>query len=217
MAYMSVEEWRKKKDTEDKQGTSKSSATSTSSKTSSTASNKTSSTTGEKSSKSSGYMSVSEWRAQKANKSVQDWANAANSILNDTKKYHSKWHSKDDEAYTSIYDRTSTILAQADNWRKQYAGNKEAIDSINSIVQALSDARTQSWKTRDFYSQWKTEDDYNKYWAQLKDYEEKKNFDIDAGQKEIDALKKKRSEIMRSKMSPGSTYLTGGSTLNSSP
>ena len=168
MAYMSVEEWRKQKESGNKQGTSKSPAASTTSKSSSTKS----------SSDSSGYMSVAEWRAAKAKKttpqSAQDWADSATSLLKDTERYLSKWHSKDDKEYDSLYDRTSIILSQADKWRKEYAGNKEAISTIDSIVKALSDARTQSWKTKDLYSQWDNEDDYQ---TALRQYDYQKKYE----------------------------------------
>ena len=137
MARISVEEWRKQKEAANTQGASEPSAPASSSSSSSSPSSSK-----EVSGSSSGRISVAEWREQRAKKSVQGWAEAAKALLSDTQRYSSKWHSKDDEAYTSIYDRTSTLLAQADSWRKQYAGNQEAIDSINSIVKALSDART---------------------------------------------------------------------------
>ena len=155
MARISVEEWRKQKEAANTQGASEPSAPASSSSSSSSPSSSK-----EVSGSSSGRISVAEWREQRAKKSVQGWAEAAKALLSDTQRYSSKWHSKDDEAYTSIYDRTSTLLAQADSWRKQYAGNQEAIDSINSIVKALSDARTYSWKQQDFYSQWDNEEDY---------------------------------------------------------
>ena len=164
MARISVEEWRKQKEAANTQGASEPSAPASSSSSSSSPSSSK-----EVSGSSSGRISVAEWREQRAKKSVQGWAEAAKALLSDTQRYSSKWHSKDDEAYTSIYDRTSTLLAQADSWRKQYAGNKEAIDSINSIVKALSDARTNSWKNRDFYSQWESEDAYN-FWRNREDF-----------------------------------------------
>ena len=166
MARISVEEWRKQKDAENAQGASQPSAT--------TSSSPSSSTSNEVSANSSGRISVAEWRAQKAKKSVQDWADSANAVLEATNRYNSKWHSKDDKEYASIYDTTSSLLAQADSWRKQYAGNKEAISSINSIVKALSDARTQSWRTKDFYSQWDNEDDYQ---TALRHYDYQKKYE----------------------------------------
>ena len=52
-------------------------------------------------------------------------------------------------------------------------------------------AADQNWsfhKANEYYSQWATEDDYNAYIAQQKDYAEKSSFDIGAGEKEIAAL-----------------------------
>ena len=181
MAYMSVEEWRKQKEAGNTQGTTKSSATPASS--SSTKS----------SGKSSGYMSVAEWRTEKAKKSAQGWSDAANALLKESTQYHSKWHSKDDEEYTSIYDRTSSLLAQADTWRKQYAGNEEAIAAIDSVVKALSDARSYSGRAKDFYSQWDTEDDYIKWGAYQTPEGRKERYA--SNQAKIEALKEERSQI----------------------
>ena len=184
MAYMSVEEWRKQKEAGNTQGTSKSSATSAT----------TVSSTSEKSTgKSSGYMSVAEWRAERAKKSAQNWLESANALLEDTNRYFSSWRSKDDEKYTSLYDSTSSLLAQADNWRKQYAGNDEAIAAIDSVVKALSDARSYSGKAMDFYSQWDSEDDYIK-WGDYQTPEGRKKRYAE-NQEKIEKLKEERSRI----------------------
>ena len=181
MAYMSVEEWRKQKEAGNKQGTNKSSAA------------PASSTSAKSSGKTSGYMSIAEWRAEKAKKSAQGWSDAANALLKETTQYHSKWHSKDDEEYTSLYDRTSSLLEQADAWRKQYAGNEEAISAIDSVVKALSDARSYSGRAKDFYSQWDTEDDYVKWGAYQTPEGRKERYA--SNQAKIKALKEERSQM----------------------
>ena len=150
MALMSVDEWRKKKE-EEKQGTATASAPSDYTQSSSSQGS---------SSKSSQIMTVAEWRAEKAKKSVNGWAESANALLNDVQKHYGSWRSKDDETYTSYQDRISDLLAQADGWRKQYAGNKEAIASINSVVESLSGAKSYAYKYRDYYGQWDNEEDY---------------------------------------------------------
>ena len=193
MALMSVEEWRRKKE-EKKQGTATASAPSVSSQRSSSQGS---------SGKASQLMTVAEWRAEKAKKSVDGWAESANALLNDVQNHYGRWRGKDDEEYTGYQDRISDLLAQADGWRKQYAGNKEAIASINSVVESLSDAKSYAYKYRDYYSRWETEKDYNDYLAYQKDYEEKSNYDIESAQKEIDALESelavlKREEYLKS-------------------
>ena len=187
MARISVEEWRKQKEAENKQGTNQSSATTSSSSPSSPSSSK------EVSGNSSGRISVAEWRAERAKKSAQSWVESASSLLEDTKRYFSSWHSKDDEKYTSLYDSTSSLLAQADNWRKQYAGNKEAIAAIDSVVKALSDARTYSWNSHKFYSQWDSEDDYVKWGAYQTPEGRKERYA--SNQAKIEELKEERNRI----------------------
>ena len=200
MARISVEEWRKQKEAENTQGTNQSSATTSSSSPSSSK---------EVSGNSSGRISVAEWRAQKATKSVQAWIESATSVLEATNRYNSKWHKKDDEAYASIYDSTSSLLAQADNWRKQYAGNKEAISAINSVVKALSDARTYSWNSHKFYSQWDSEDDYIKWGAYQTSEGRKERYA--SNQQRVEELKKERSKLQQTK--PGvNPYTYGGAT-----
>ena len=205
MAYMSVEEWRKKKEAGGTEGTKKSSP------------GPTVSVSNDSSVKSSKFMSVAEWRAERAKKSAQGWSEAARGLLDETQRYYSKWNSKDDDLHTSLYDRTTELLAQADSWRKSYAGNDEAISGIDSVVKALSDSRKYAQKYRDFYSQWDTEDEYKDYVAKQKDYEEKSKFDIEAAQKEIEELERKREEMAKAGRQPTTQYLNAGSSLASTP
>ena len=74
MAYMSVEEWRKKR-AGGQEGTTQSSPISTVSSTSKTSSDKTSQ-----------FMSVAEWRAERAKKSAKGWADAANALLEESQQ-----------------------------------------------------------------------------------------------------------------------------------
>ena len=152
MAVMSVAEWRKKKEKENAQGTEVSSAASA------TASAKTTSGGG-----SSKVMSPKEWKAKKAGSSLEGWAESSKSLLEETQNYFSIWRSKNDEdgAYSTLKDRRSTLLAQADSWRKQYAGNQEAVSYINSVVSALSNVGSSAQSYFDFYSQWESGDAYN--------------------------------------------------------
>ena len=203
MALMSVEEWRKRKA---QQGTVSSSAPSVSSSESSS-SNKT---TGE----SSRLMSVAEWRAQRATKSAQGWADAANALLKETQQYFGSWRGKDDEGYYSIQERNSALLAQADSWRKQYAGDDEVISYIDSVVSALSDARQNSKRYLDYYGQWDSEDAFKK-WEQYSTAE---------GRQEQYAKNKARLEELQKQKREGrnyqpgmNPYLSGESTTPSSP
>jgi hypothetical protein len=142
-------------------------------------------------------MSVEEWRQERAKKSPQGWADAANALLKDTQSYFGSWHSKDDEGYNSIKERSNALLAQADSWRKQYAGNDEVISYIDEVVSALSKARQSSKEYFDFYGQWDSEDAYKGYLTQQKEYDAKVNLDINAADKEIAGLESLLAEYDR--------------------
>ena len=127
------------------------------------------------------------YRDEQAGKSMQGWAETSINIIKDARNRSSDWF--DDDEYNYQSDRFTRLLAQADSWRKQYTGNSDAISYIDSVVDALSQAKNSTYDTRKYYSQWKTADDYKSYLAQQKDYEEKKSYDLTAGQKEVDTLK----------------------------
>ena len=108
------------------------------------------------------------------------WGNAANAFSNQK----------------STFDELTSRYSKVRGW---LTTNKNSIteDSYNSLFDSLESFRSGASsivdsfrEARDYYSQWETEDDYNQYVAQQKDYEEKKNFDIEAGQKEIEYLER---------------------------
>ena len=152
MARMTPDEWRKKKK-EGLQGTTAPPVTDTEPTTNTELGNT-----------SSGRMSPIEWKAKKSASSLQAWTSYAKSLLNETQNYFSTWRKYDDadEEYAAIRNHRSNILAQADAWRKQYAGNDEAIAHINSVVSALAESSDFAVKGFDHYSKWATNDDYQK-------------------------------------------------------
>ena len=148
MARMTPDEWRKKKEKEKAQGTSSSPASSTSS------SNTTSS------GGTSGRMTPSQWKEKKAGTSLDYWSKSSVSLLNEIQDKSKSWSFKDE--HSSYSSRISNLLAQADGWRKQYAGNEEAISYINSVVSALSDAKQKSFRVAKNYSKYQSQYDYDK-------------------------------------------------------
>lgn len=103
---------------------------------------------------------------------------------------------------SSLYSnyRTSwrNLQDNADTIRAYYNANKDKIDtdSYNSMIGYLDAFDSNSSNIQkfysnnaDFYSQWKTEDDYNKAVEKQKNREEMLSFDLDAGNKEIEYLK----------------------------
>ena len=188
---MSYSEWLKKKREEE---SSQKGASSTVSAKPSSGSSPTV-TSGQSGSNNSSASSYSEWLKKKREGTVQGWLSSATSLLKDTNQYHSSWHSKDDEGYTSLYNKTSDILAQADYWRKQYAGNDAAIKTIDSVVKAISDSRKTSGQAHRFYSQWDTEDAYLKWDAFSTT--EKRQERYAQNQARLEELEKEREEALK--------------------
>lgn len=114
--------------------------------------------------------SFTEWSNEKktqrtATGSAQGWADEAIRLLGDTEAYFSTWRGENDSGYSSLRERNAMLLAQADYWRKQYAGNTEAIAYINEVVSALSDARQSAFSYQKYYSNWGSGEEYNAWKA----------------------------------------------------
>lgn len=116
------------------------------------------------SSNSSSKPSYSDWlnerRNREATESIEGWINQTNQTLTGINSYLSTWRSANDPQYEVYLRQLSNQLAQANNWRNQYAGNEEAISVINEAVQYLSDARQFLGQRRDYYSNWNNETEY---------------------------------------------------------
>lgn len=147
--------------------------------------------------------------------SMQSWATSSIDLIEDTHYRSRDWF--DDNEYKSRSDRIDSLISQAGNWRNQYKSNSDAVAYIDAVVDALSEAKTNAGSAREYYSQWQTADDYNGYLVRQKEYEGKKNFDLEAGRKEIDALERKKAELERSRMKPSNGYLTGTSSVGATP
>ena len=156
-----------------------------------------SSTTSDNPSSSGKKKTFTEWtneqKSKNATVSLSGWAESSKNLLDDVQKHYSSWRGKDDERYSELQDRASTLLAQADSWRKQYADNSEAISHINSVVEALSKAKSYALRNSQHYSQWETEDDYNRAVEQWQEYQEKWGHYADAA--DFDEYAKKGAAI----------------------
>ena len=171
---------------------SKKTTTSTTTKTTQAS---TSGSSGSGSSGSSFRDWLKEYREVAPTISLQGWAETSSNLINDVRLKSSDWY--DDTEYQARSDRFTKLLSLADSWRKQYEGNQEAVSYINSVVGALSEAKTYSFNNRQYFSQWKTQGDYKKYLQDQKDYEDLLNFDLDVGEKEVKALEALRDEYDR--------------------
>ena len=111
--------------------------------------------------------SYSEWlsarREKEATESVDGWINQSINTLNSINNYYSSWRGGDDPQYGAYQQQLSKYLSQADNWRKMYSGNEDAIAAINEVVSYLSGAKYNTMAIKDFYSRWGTEEDYLKW------------------------------------------------------
>ena len=98
--------------------------------------------------------------------SLQGWSESSINLIKDIEKSSSKWH--DEEEYKSKFDKVSALLSQADNWRKQYADSSEAISYIDSVVDALSKAKSYAFSNSQFFSKFKNEAAYNQWQKEQK-------------------------------------------------
>ena len=101
-------------------------------------------------------------------------------------------------------DWLSTVTTQNSNFQKeadsikalldQYKGffNEEYVASVkyalDGNLKVQGDVISNSTKDLEYWSQWETEDAYKEYVAYQKDYNEKLNYDLEAGRKEIEEL-----------------------------
>ena len=126
--------------------------------------------------------------------SAQSWIDSSKSYLSDSEKYLSSWRSRDDKEYASLMKRNSSLIAEAYNWRNQYAGDDEAVAYIDEVISALSNSRDGFRKYLDYYGQWETEDDYKK-WLQYSTPEGRQK-QYEKNQKRLEELKLQRNSLL---------------------
>ena len=137
--------------------------------TSETSKQSTSGTSGSGSSGSSFRDSLAKYRASKAATSTaQEWLDTSINLITEVQNRSQNWF--DNSEYLSQYDRITTQLSMADAWRKKYAGNDEAITQINSVVDALTQAKNYSFSNYNYYSQWGNAEEYAAAYAKMKEY-----------------------------------------------
>ena len=193
---MAFKDWLK--EYRETQGTQSASSTKHSTATSSTSTGNTKQTTsGSTGSGSSGFSfrdSLKEYREKQATISLQGWSDSGINLIKELQDNSSNWY--DDNQYKAWEERFTSLLGQADNWRKQYAGNQEAVSYVDSVVDALSKAKSYSFNTRQFYAQWDTKDQYN-FWQEHNTVENRQNW-YDEQQKRLEDLKsQKKAENAR--------------------
>lgn len=111
--------------------------------------------------------SYSEWLSSRKEsyetESVNEWINQSINTLKSINDYYRSWKGGDDPQYEAYQQRLSMYLSMADNWRKMYSGNEDAIATINEVVSSLSDAKYNTMAIKDYYGQWGSKGDYLKW------------------------------------------------------
>lgn len=134
------------------------------------------------------------------------------SFVADSQKYMNDVRSKSKDVnygnaqsrFSSFRDTSYGLSDRADTIRAYYNANKSKLDNdtyssmmkyLDSFTKGSDEAMSFYRKNADYYSQWKTEEEYNKAKEDYKkavEYDKKQkemlSFDLDAGQKEIDSL-----------------------------
>ena len=135
------------------------------------------------------------------------WGNASNIY----KERESRWQDLDSRSQVirSWLDANKDSL-DADSYNNisgilDYFGTNGS-----SVLKSFSDAV-------DYFKQWDTEEKYNEYLTYKKDYDEKAGLDLDAATKEIEELNRRIAELEDANRKPASSYLSGGSTMGSTP
>ena len=124
---------------------------------------------------------------------VDDWAAGVSSVLDRASSYlSSDGYRKED---TSLERKLEEYLSQSQDVAQYLRANRFSIENYDDVMQSYHDTVSSLRSgqkgvssTGKFFSQWEDEKSYNDYMAKIKDYEEKKNFDIAAGEKEISGL-----------------------------
>ena len=141
----------------------------------------TSDNSGSDGSSSSFRNNLQRYRESQATISLQSWSDSSVNLIAEVQKRSSNWY--DFNEYKSMNDRISILLSNTDYWREQYSGNEEAVAYINSVFDALLQAKDISYRNLLHYSQFDNMYDYldakaewQKYYDQWGHYADKTDF-----------------------------------------
>ena len=209
MAKLSYTEWLEQKKETGTTATKTAAPSSTSANTGVSGSSYNSGTTSK--------LSYSDWLSERKKKesseSINGWLNQTSQTLNNVNSYLGTWRSENDPQYEVYREQISGQLAQADIWRKQYAGNEEALAIINKSVKYLSDAMQSMGQRRKYYSNWNNNQDYQtavNRWNNFSTAENRQAW-YQQSQTKLQALQEQRRQIIQEQ----STYKPGGNPYTS--
>ena len=136
-----------------------------------------------------------------------DWMDRYNLVMQGVSAYDKKRNGGfTRDASGGFGSEIDSLIADYDGIER-YAADYGFRDAQKYLVQ-LKKLQNSIQGINDNFSQFEDEDAYNRYMDYWKDQEEKRNLDLEAGQKDIDDLEDELRKLKR--VSPGeSAYLTG--------
>ena len=103
-----------------------------------------------------------EWAKKEKEKtsSIDGWIKSATSLASEVQNRYKKWDGNE-EAYNNYYNRSSELLAAANDWRNKYKDNKEITSYIDEVVSLLDNTQNYASKYHQYYSKFGSEAEFN--------------------------------------------------------
>lgn len=173
-------------------------------------------------------LSFEEWKAQRNNQTqepeqktslfdsskIDRYIRDANNFLETSnKELQGMTYQNAGSQYTSKLKQSEDLKNRGfeiSQYLNQYRDelDDKYVHSVKNAIKEIDGASKQAMAnfldSKQYYSQWESEDDYNAYLAQLQDYEDKSRYDIDAGQKEIEALEEQLKQLTQAQSNSSS-------------
>lgn len=131
---------------------------------------------------------------------AQEWVDAGKSLISDVQKSYSSWRKQNNEEQKELQAKISSFISQSESWRSMYAGDKEAVSAIDSLVSALSKASDYAYNNYKYFSQWDTEYDYQRGSAGWLDTEAETNEEMVSRRRAIYDSNSNRIAEIKSKL-----------------
>lgn len=139
--------------------------------------------------------SYAEWMEnQSSQTSVQKWLQNIETLIKDVQNSFKGYDSASMTDKESLTNRTIDLISVADEWKKRYASDRNAVKTIDSVVSMLKDTQKGIGEMTGFYSQFDTEDDYNSYMDAVKHQNKIEKLNIDKEELEIKALEQQLND-----------------------
>ena len=153
----------------------------------------------------SNFQTIRQEMEEKYNPKVTVDTSYINTFISDAGKYMDSMEadfkgmgvSSSESVYNQRKKEADDLRARSWAINQFLADNKDSLDpdrykNLTSYLDSFDDASAQSiydfYRNREYYSQWDTDEAYKTYLKEQKAYDDMLNFDLNAGQKEIDKL-----------------------------